>query len=165
MDKQQTSTTTTVHMTVPFVSGEALTDLLEGELVFDAADPYAVTMHLEAKAGRVTWTFARDLLAEGLYDPAGDGDVQVWPCLSGAGEAVVIIELLPHRLGDAPDRFACDPDLRHLDPRARPDRPGEQPPLDGRARRAAARRLSEVFRPPCRFQLVDFVTVVWRESP
>ena len=93
MDKQQTSTTTTVHMTVPFVSGEALTDLLEGELVFDAADPYAVTMHLEAKAGRVTWTFARDLLAEGLYDPVGDGDVQVWPCLSGAGEAVVIIEL------------------------------------------------------------------------
>ncbi len=93
MDKQQTSTTTTVHMTVPFVSGEALTDLLEGELVFDAADPYAVTMHLEAKAGRVTWTFARDLLAEGLYDPVGDGDVQVWPCLSGAGEAVIIIEL------------------------------------------------------------------------
>ncbi len=93
MDKQQTSTTTTVRMTVPFVSGEALTDLLEGELVFDAADPYAITMHLEAKAGRVTWTFARDLLAEGLYDPVGDGDVQVWPCLSGVGEAVVIIEL------------------------------------------------------------------------
>ena len=50
-------------------------------------------MHLEAKSGRVTWTFARELLAEGLYDPVGDGDVQVWPCLSGAGEAVVIIEL------------------------------------------------------------------------
>ncbi len=92
--KQKTSTTTTtVSITVPFVSGEALTDLLEGELVFDVADPYAITMHLAAKSGRVTWTFARELLAEGLYDPTGDGDVQVWPCLSGTGEAVVIVEL------------------------------------------------------------------------
>jgi hypothetical protein len=91
--KQQSSTTTTVRRTVSFVSGEALTDLLEGELVFDAADPYAVTMHLEAKSGRVTWTYARELLADGLYDPVGDGDVQVWPCLNGVGEAVVIIEL------------------------------------------------------------------------
>ena len=50
-------------------------------------------MQLEARSGSVTWTFARELLAEGLYDPSGDGDVQVWPCLSHTGEAVVIIEL------------------------------------------------------------------------
>ncbi len=85
--------TTTVSFRVPFVSGEGQSDLLEGELVFDAHDPYAVQMHLAARSGRVTWTFARELLAEGLYDPIGDGDVQVWPCLSGAGEAVVVIEL------------------------------------------------------------------------
>ena len=66
---------------------------LEGELSFDPADPYAVTMHLEARSGSVTWTFARELLAEGLFDPSGDGDVQVWPCLSNTGEAVVIVEL------------------------------------------------------------------------
>jgi hypothetical protein len=41
----------------------------------------------------VTWSFARDLLAQGLYDPAGDGDVLVWPCLGRSGEAVVVIEL------------------------------------------------------------------------
>jgi hypothetical protein len=93
MEHTQQSSTTTVRLTVPFVSGEVMTDLLEGELVFDAADPYAITMHLEARSGRVTWSFARELLADGLYDPAGDGDVQVWPCLSGAGEAVVVIEL------------------------------------------------------------------------
>jgi hypothetical protein len=92
-EQQTSTTTTTVRTTVPFITGEARTDLLEGELVYDAADPYAITMHLEARSGRVTWAFARELLAEGLYDPVGDGDVQVWPCLSGAGEAVVIIEL------------------------------------------------------------------------
>ena len=39
------------------------------------------------------WTFGRDLLCEGLYEPSGDGDVHVWPCLDSDGHAVVIIEL------------------------------------------------------------------------
>jgi hypothetical protein len=94
MDKPSRSTTaTTVRSNVPFLSGEAHCELLEGELAYDPADPYAVAMHLEAKSGTVTWTFARELLAEGLYVPVGDGDVQVWPCLSNTGDAVVIIEL------------------------------------------------------------------------
>jgi hypothetical protein len=88
-----TSTATTVRATVPFISGESQHELLEGELVFEHSDPYAVAMHLEARSGTVVWTFARDLLSEGLYEPVGDGDVQVWPCLSQNGEAVVIIEL------------------------------------------------------------------------
>jgi hypothetical protein len=92
MDKPS-RTTSTVRVTVPFLSGDAHSELLEGELVFDPADPFAVVMDLEAKSGSVVWTFARELLAEGLYEPVGTGDVQVWPCLSAAGEAVVIIEL------------------------------------------------------------------------
>ena len=94
MDKPSRSTSaTTVRASVPFISGETQTELIEGELVFDHADPYAVVMHLEARSGTVVWTFARELLTEGLYEPVGDGDVQVWPCLSNTGEAVVIIEL------------------------------------------------------------------------
>ena len=93
MDKPSRSTATTVRATVPFISGESQSEVFEGELVFDHADPYAVAMHLEARSGTVVWTFARELLADGLYTPTGDGDVQVWPCLSGSGEAVVIIEL------------------------------------------------------------------------
>jgi hypothetical protein len=94
MDKASHSTTaTTVRSTVPFLSGDAHSELLEGELVFEPTDPYAVSMNLEARSGTVVWTFARELLAEGLYEPVGDGDVQVWPCLSNQGEAVVIIEL------------------------------------------------------------------------
>jgi hypothetical protein len=42
---------------------------------------------------QVRWTFGRDLLAAGLYEPAGDGDVHVWPCLDAQGHAVVIVEL------------------------------------------------------------------------
>lgn len=90
-----TSETTDVVLrsAVPFLSGESAIEHLDGEFSYDPADPYAVTMKLEARSGSVTWTFARDLLAEGLYQPSGDGDVQVWPCLSNTGEAVVIVEL------------------------------------------------------------------------
>jgi hypothetical protein len=93
MEPSTPSTTDTVVVSVPFVSGESQSEFLEGELVFDPADPYAVSMNLEARSGTVTWTFARELLAQGEYSPSGDGDVQVWPCLSAAGDAVVIIEL------------------------------------------------------------------------
>jgi hypothetical protein len=90
-----TSETTDVVLrtAVPFLSGESAIEPLDGEFSFDPADPYAVTMKLEARSGSVTWTFARELLADGLYQPAGDGDVQIWPCLSNTGEAVVIVEL------------------------------------------------------------------------
>ncbi len=91
----QASETTDVVLraAVPFLSGESAIEHLDGEFSYDPADPYAVTMKLEARCGSVTWTFARELLAEGVYQPTGDGDVQVWPCLSNTGEAVVIVEL------------------------------------------------------------------------
>ena len=91
MEHNNPGTTETVVVVVPFISGEAQSEFLEGELVFDPSDPYAVSMNLQARSGMVTWTFARELLEQGLYSPSGDGDVQVWPCLSGSGDAVVIM--------------------------------------------------------------------------
>ena len=44
-------------------------------------------------AGQVRWTFGRDLLIGGLYEPTGDGDVHVWPCLDNEAHSVIIIEL------------------------------------------------------------------------
>jgi hypothetical protein len=94
MDQPTPATeTTTIAFAVPIVSGEAETETLGGELVYDISDPYAVTLRVDARSGPVTWTFSRDLLAEGLFDPTGDGDVQVWPCLSTEAQAVVVIEL------------------------------------------------------------------------
>ena len=66
---------------------------IEAELRYDAADPFAVTTVFMTGHSEVRWTFGRDLLSEGLYEPAGDGDVHVWPCLDTHGHAVVIIEL------------------------------------------------------------------------
>ncbi len=97
-----------VHMdysmnTAPLVVSQAVTlDLidptgastpLEAELQYDPRDPYAVTTVFMTGRSQVRWTFGRELLASGLYEPSGDGDVHVWPCLDAQGHAVVIIEL------------------------------------------------------------------------
>ena len=66
---------------------------IEAELHYDPRDPYAVTTVFMTGTSQVRWTFGRDLLVEGLYEPSGDGDVHVWPCLDSDGHAVVIIEL------------------------------------------------------------------------
>ena len=66
---------------------------LETELTYDPADPLAVSATFSTVAGRVRWTFGRDLLIEGLVEPDGDGDVHVWPCVDNDGNSVVIIEL------------------------------------------------------------------------
>jgi Streptomyces sporulation and cell division protein, SsgA len=66
---------------------------LETELSYDPADPLAVSAIFSTVAGRVRWTFGRDLLIEGLVEPVGDGDVHVWPCVDNDGNSVVIIEL------------------------------------------------------------------------
>jgi len=66
---------------------------IDADMVFDPADPYAMSIVFHTGAP-VTWTFGRDLLIEGIYEPAGVGDVQVWPCLVESGAAVVMIELV-----------------------------------------------------------------------
>ncbi|MFI9585148.1 SsgA family sporulation/cell division regulator [Streptomyces sp. NPDC052236] len=49
-------------------------------LIYRTDDPYAVhiTFHT-ASDHPVHWTFARELLAEGLFRPSGTGDVRIWP--------------------------------------------------------------------------------------
>ncbi|MBQ1092606.1 SsgA family sporulation/cell division regulator [Streptomyces sp. B93] len=56
-------------------------------------DPYAVhiTFHIDSDAP-VHWTFARDLLVEGVFRPCGSGDVRVWPTKS-RGRSVVLMAL------------------------------------------------------------------------
>jgi hypothetical protein len=49
-------------------------------LRFDARDPFAVSVSFEAGGhDRIEWTFARELLDQGLWAEIGDGDVRVWP--------------------------------------------------------------------------------------
>ena len=53
---------------------------VSAQLSYDHRDPYAVCVSFNAgSAERIEWTFARDLLDQGLWRPTGDGDVRVWP--------------------------------------------------------------------------------------
>lgn len=62
-------------------------------LRYTSRDPLAVHIDfpadISADGHMVTWTFARDLLADGLGAPAGLGAVHIWPC----GQAGTIVEL------------------------------------------------------------------------
>ncbi len=66
---------------------------VEASLRYLAADPYAVTavFHADDEAS-VAWTFGRDLLAQGLDAPSGEGDVGIWPSTS-RGAPVICLAL------------------------------------------------------------------------
>jgi hypothetical protein len=85
--------TVTQSVTLELIDTTGAATPIEAELHYDPRDPYAVTTVFMTGSSQVRWTFGRDLLAQGIYEPAGDGDVHVWPCLDSAGRAVVILEL------------------------------------------------------------------------
>ncbi|MET9564506.1 SsgA family sporulation/cell division regulator [Streptomyces tauricus] len=62
-------------------------------LSYRSDDPYAVhvTFHLGTDHP-VSWTFARELLVEGVFRPCGHGDVRAWPTKVG-GRGVVLMAL------------------------------------------------------------------------
>jgi hypothetical protein len=84
-----------VHADIAMHSVDALGGLhhLEAGFGYEPADPFAVTVTFRTTYGDVAWTFARDLLVEGIDTPSGDGDVHVWPCDDADGRPAVAIEL------------------------------------------------------------------------
>ncbi|WP_329410431.1 SsgA family sporulation/cell division regulator [Streptomyces sp. NBC_00704] len=62
-------------------------------LGYRSDDPFAVhvTFHIDSQTP-VAWTFARELLVEGVFRPCGHGDVRVWPT-KAEGRAVVLMAL------------------------------------------------------------------------
>lgn len=90
-----TTTIVSSSMAMAFldVDGTGTTALLEGDFSFDPANPFAVSVLFRTDGQSVQWTFGRELLVHGVYEPSGMGDVQLWPCLSDEGVAVVVIEL------------------------------------------------------------------------
>lgn len=69
-------------------------------LVYLTDDPYAVhiTFHTGSSTP-VNWTFARELLVEGVFRPCGHGDVRVWP--AKAEDKAVLCMALSSPDGDA----------------------------------------------------------------
>jgi hypothetical protein len=60
-------------------------------LCWRPSDPHAVTMLFPRH--RVTWVFARELLAEGLYIPVGCGDVRIAPVPDAGDMGLIQVEL------------------------------------------------------------------------
>ena len=67
---------------------------LATSLGYDPSDPYGVWFTFRAAGGDVRWTVCRETLRLGLSDPAGLGDVQVWPGVDDAGRGVLVLEFL-----------------------------------------------------------------------
>jgi hypothetical protein len=64
---------------------------VRASMAYDAADPYAVRIAFHTGTGdAVQWTFARQLLTDGVTSPAGQGDVRTWPATSERGPVVCL---------------------------------------------------------------------------
>ena len=95
MTPRPTSVSTELQLRL-VVPGAAAMPVRAG-LRYDVADPYAVqiSFHTSSQSGQgevVEWTFARQLLTDGVTAPVGEGDVQAWPSASG-GLPVVCLSL------------------------------------------------------------------------
>ncbi|MEV6524611.1 SsgA family sporulation/cell division regulator [Longispora sp. NPDC051575] len=85
--------TVEVETSLRLVAPDATALPVRASLRYDPLDPYAVHVlfHAETVGGEpVSWSFARDLLVKGLDEPAGIGDVRVWPWSTPRGEFVAL---------------------------------------------------------------------------
>ncbi|HPQ85247.1 MAG: SsgA family sporulation/cell division regulator [Actinobacteria bacterium] len=58
-------------------------EIVAAQFIFRCDGPFAVSAVFTAGGTQVLWTFARELLRDGLYAPAGGGDVMVAPAGRG----------------------------------------------------------------------------------
>ncbi|HKS45894.1 MAG TPA: SsgA family sporulation/cell division regulator [Amycolatopsis sp.] len=63
---------------------------------YEESDPYAITLAFRGDRGQwVKWSFGRDLVINGLIEPAGLGDVRVHPDLAESDLLMIELES-PH---------------------------------------------------------------------
>ena len=81
---------------------------VKASLRYEPEDPYAVHVVFHAGSseatGEVSWSFARQLLADGMSEPTGIGDVRVWPWQAANGPSVALALSSPdgHALFEVP---------------------------------------------------------------
>jgi len=96
MNARPTSTVSTeLELSLLVPGGRSLA--VPAEVQYDSRDPYAVRVAFHTGVDRadldgsgeiVEWTFARQLLSDGVARPVGEGDVHVWPAQEGQGPVV-----------------------------------------------------------------------------
>lgn len=74
-----TTTTLNQDLDILLVVEDEPTLPVRTRLTYSGLDPLAVTMTFMTAERGVRWTFARDLLFEGMQRPVGEGDVRVHP--------------------------------------------------------------------------------------
>lgn len=81
MSKSHTAITSELGLRLVLPGSPSLPVL--ATLRYDAADPYAISVsfHTGSDGSAVDWSFARQLLTDGVTHPVGEGDVRVWPTL------------------------------------------------------------------------------------
>ena len=95
MNQQPASRHLSADLTVQCLDARGRSVDLLASFGYDAADPWAVTITFGQRDEQVAWVVARDLLVQGLTEPVGEGDVQVWPSIDEHGRAAVVIEFRP----------------------------------------------------------------------
>lgn len=92
MTQQPMSKVLARHLTMQCLDGAGGACPLDASLSYHPSDPYAVWITFHPITGDVRWAMARSLLSEGLFGPAGEGDIQLWPSVDDDGRAVVMFE-------------------------------------------------------------------------
>ena len=68
---------------------------VDATLGYDATDPFAVHLDIAAGDGIVRWSFARELLTDGVEQATGTGDVRIIPVGGAHGRRVRIVLTSP----------------------------------------------------------------------
>ena len=66
---------------------------VEAMFSYDMTDPYALWVTLPWVDDTHRWGMERAMVAQGLTDPVGEGDVQLWPSTDETGSGVVVMDL------------------------------------------------------------------------
>ena len=80
------------RLTMRCLDGSGTPRPIDASFTYDPTDPYAVWITFHSVAGDVTWAVARSLVSRGMFEPTGEGDIQVWPSVDEDGHAVVMFE-------------------------------------------------------------------------
>ena len=82
------SATVSAELGLRLVAAEQTIVPLVASLHYSGSDPYAIRMAFHVgPEDPVEWIFARELFADGMTTPEGDGDVQVWPSVAESRDA------------------------------------------------------------------------------
>ncbi len=82
------SATVSAELGLRLVAAEQTIVPLVASLHYSGSDPYAIRMAFHVgPEDPVEWIFARELFADGMTTPEGDGDVQVWPSVAESEDA------------------------------------------------------------------------------